>query len=151
MKEHLTKLFNYNGWANSKLADTMKNQNIIDKTVLRLFSHVVLSEQIWMLRMENDDYANKNFWQILTLSECENIIKENQLKYKSLIDEKNFLDNITYKNSKGIEYTNSIFDILIHVSTHSAYHRGQIAKEIRKLGKEPVLTDYIAYIREKKI
>jgi uncharacterized damage-inducible protein DinB len=151
MKDYFNKIFNYNNWANLKLAACLKNQNIIDESVLRLFSHIVLSEQIWMLRMEGGDYLNKNFWEILILDECENIMNENLLKYKNLIAAMNFSDTIIYKNSKGVEYKNTIVDTLTHVAFHSAYHRGQMAKEIRRLGKEPVLTDYIAFIRDKEL
>ncbi len=150
MDEPFNKIFQYNNWANRKLAASIKSQNIIDETVLRLFSHIVLSEQIWMLRMEGGDYSNMNFWKILTLAECESIMDENEIKYKRLIAKKNFIDNITYKNSKGIEYSNTIYDALNHVAYHSTYHRGQITKEIRRIGKEPVLTDYIAFIRERE-
>jgi len=143
------KLFEYNYWANNKLIAGLKEQNISEETVLRLFSHIILSEQIWMLRLEGENYANKNFWKVLTLQECETIMNENRKKYKDFLDKNDIPDTITYKNSKGIEYTNSVFDVLEHVSFHSAYHRGQIAKEVRRLNKEPVLTDYITFIREK--
>ena len=149
MKADFKKMFEYDRWANNKLINSLKKQNIIDETVLRLFSHIVLSEQIWMLRLESGEYSNKNFWEILTLAECETIINENLEKFKNFIDKRDAADEITYKNSKGIEYTNSIYDVLTHISLHSAYHRGQIAKEVRRLNKEPVLTDYIAFIRER--
>ena len=44
MKEHFEKLFDYNSWANRKLLTSLKNQNIVDETVLKLFSHIALSE-----------------------------------------------------------------------------------------------------------
>ena len=150
MESYFKNLSDYNKWANNKLIASLKNQNIIDETLLRLFSHIVLSEQIWLLRMEGGNYLNKNFWQILSLNECENILNENQLKFENLITRKNLSDKVTYKNSRGNEYTNSFYDILTHVSFHYAYHRGQIAKEVRRLNKEPVMTDYIAFIREIK-
>ena len=150
MDEGFNKIFQYNNWASRRVAECIKRQNIIDETVLRLFSHVVLSEQIWMLRMEGGDYSNKNFWEILTLAECESIMDGNEIKYKKLIAKNKFFDTMTYKNSKGIEFTNTIYDALNHVAFHSTYHRGQIAKEIRRLEKEPVLTDYIAFIRERE-
>ena len=150
MESYFKNLSDYNKWANNKLIASLKNQNIIDETVLRLFSHIVLSEQIWLLRMEGGNYLNKNFWQILSLNECENILNENQLKFEDLIADKDFSNKATYKNSKGDVYTNSVNDILTHVSFHYAYHRGQIAKEVRRLNKEPVMTDYIAFIREIK-
>ncbi|MGA9291609.1 MAG: DinB family protein [Ignavibacteriaceae bacterium] len=149
MVQDFQKVFEYNDWANNKLVSGLSEQNIIDVTVLRLFSHLVLSEQIWILRIEEENYSGKNFWEILTLEECKTIIIENRRKYKTIIDKMDLSKTITYKNSKGIQYNNFVYDILTHVSFHSAYHRGQIAKEIRRLNKEPALTDYIAFIRER--
>ncbi|MFZ0456188.1 MAG: DinB family protein [Ignavibacteriaceae bacterium] len=149
MVQDFQKVFEYNDWANNKLVSGLSEQNIIDVTVLRLFSHIVLSEQIWILRIEEENYSGKNFWEILTLEECKTIIIENRRKYKTIIDKMDLSKTITYKNSKGIQYNNSVYDILTHVSFHSAYHRGQVAKEIRRLNKEPALTDYIAFIRER--
>lgn len=148
MKEHFLKIYNYNFWANKRLAGSINSQGIDNEMVMKLFSHIVLSEQLWMLRMEGGDYLGKNFWKVLSLPECETIMNENKTKYIDFISVKNFSETATYKNSKGIEYTTSIYDILTHVSFHSAYHRAQIAKEVRRLNKEPVLTDYIAFVRE---
>ncbi len=153
MKEHFKKLFDYNIWANTKLINNIKNQQINDAGVLKLLSHIVLAEQIWILRLKNENYQNRNFGQVLDIAECQKISNANYQEYIEFInvkkDEPGFTNSITYKNSKGIEFTNTIEDTLTHVSFHSAYHRGQIAREIRKLDKEPVLTDYIAYVREK--
>ena len=152
MKEYLKKLFNFDRWANDKLINSLKNQQINDQNVLKLLSHIVLAEQIWILRLKNSNYKNKNFWQVLDILECESISNSNYQDYIKFIETKEdaseFTKTITYKNSKGIEYTDTIENTLTHVAFHSTYHRGQIAKEVRKLNKEPVLTDYIAYIRE---
>ena len=152
MKAHFKKIFNYNAWANTKLINCIKGQQITEIIVLKLLSHIVLAEQTWMLRLKNGDYQNKNFWQELNITECEKISNKNYLDYIEFInvknDESEFTNTVTYKNSKGIEFTTTIEDVLTHVAFHSAYHRGQIAREIRKLDKEPVLTDYIAYVRE---
>jgi len=39
-------------------------------------------------------------------------------------------------------------DILTQVATHGAYHRGQIAKAIRRGGGTPADTDFIIFVRE---
>ena len=151
METDFKKLFEYNCWANSKLISGLKEQNAADEKVLRLLSHILLSEQIWMLRLEGGEYSNKNFWKVLTLDECEYVLDENRKKFKGFVGKKNSADLITYENSKGIKYTNSVYDVLTHVVFHSSYHRGQIAREVRMLKKEPVLSDYIAYIRENNL
>jgi uncharacterized damage-inducible protein DinB len=55
---------------------------------------------------------------------------------------------MTYRNSKGLEFTNSVGDTLTHVWLHGSYHRGQIAQAIRRAGHEPVNTDFITFVRE---
>jgi len=38
-------------------------------------------------------------------------------------------------------------DILTHVTIHSAYHRGQIASDLRAAGQAPAYTDFIHAVR----
>jgi len=37
-------------------------------------------------------------------------------------------------------------DTIVQVAMHSAYHRGQVNTRLRELGKEPPLTDFIAWV-----
>jgi uncharacterized damage-inducible protein DinB len=39
-------------------------------------------------------------------------------------------------------------DVLTHVLLHSAYHRGQIASQMRAGGEEPAYTDFIHATRQ---
>ena len=39
-------------------------------------------------------------------------------------------------------------DILTHVLLHSAYHRGQIASQVRAGGEQPAYTDFIHAVRQ---
>ena len=54
----------------------------------------------------------------------------------------------SYKNSKGEPWTSSVRDILTHVFMHSAYHRGQIATDMRQAGHVPAYTDFIHGVRQ---
>jgi uncharacterized damage-inducible protein DinB len=150
MKGFMLKLCAYNAWANDSLIQSLRSQNISDEQIVKLLSHVILSESSWMLRLKSEDNINKNIWKVLNISECFRMSHENSKAYSDYIKEKSendFERLITYKNTKGIEYTSSIEDILTHVFFHSAYHRAQVAKEMHRLGKEPAYTDYIHYTR----
>jgi uncharacterized damage-inducible protein DinB len=57
-------------------------------------------------------------------------------------------DRIGYTNSQGENWTNTVEEILTHVVIHSAYHRGQIASDLRAAGSVPVNTDYIHAVRQ---
>jgi uncharacterized damage-inducible protein DinB len=54
---------------------------------------------------------------------------------------------ISYSNSKGQEFKNSVRDILTHVALHGQYHRGQINSRLRADGFEPVNLDFITFVR----
>ena len=54
---------------------------------------------------------------------------------------------VPYRNSAGRDFRNSVRDIVIHVTMHGSYHRGQIARLVRASGGEPPYTDYIQYRR----
>jgi uncharacterized damage-inducible protein DinB len=55
---------------------------------------------------------------------------------------------INYTNSKGEPWSNTVQDILTHVLLHSAYHRGQIASQVRAGGEQPAYTDFIHAVRQ---
>jgi uncharacterized damage-inducible protein DinB len=70
---------------------------------------------------------------------------------------KNYLTNLSpddlekqidYRNSKGEAWSSRVDDVLTHVVMHSAYHRGQIALEMREAGLQPAYTDFIHGVRQ---
>ena len=149
MKNYFTELFEYHGWANKKVISGLYVTEITDSEIVKLLSHILLAEKTWLQRLKSEKYYNK-FWLQLTLDECRNLADKNIMEineYLSALSDKDFNNKVKYTNSKGIEYSNSIKEILTHLSHHSSYHRGQFAREMRKRGKEPVYTDYIAFLR----
>ena len=56
--------------------------------------------------------------------------------------------SLAYKNSKGESFTSQKQDVLLHVVMHSAYHRGQIAADMRAAGFTPAYTDFVHAVRQ---
>jgi uncharacterized damage-inducible protein DinB len=54
---------------------------------------------------------------------------------------------VTYRSTSGAEHRTAPLDVLLHVATHGAYHRGQINAALRAAGGEPVRQDYIYRVR----
>ena len=69
--------------------------------------------------------------------------------YLDQLGEAGFEKNVAYQNTKGESWSNSVDDILTHVIMHSAYHRGQIASDMRATGHTPAYTDFIHGVRQK--
>ena len=71
------------------------------------------------------------------------------LEFLDLITAGDVSQSISYKNSKGEEWTSTIVDVLNHVLMHSAYHRGQIATHMRASeGLPPIPTSFTACGRD---
>jgi uncharacterized damage-inducible protein DinB len=149
MKSYFINLFKYNTWANQRVIDEISNSGIKYNIVIKILSHLLLAEKTWLQRLKSEKYDNK-FWIDLNQDECNKLAEYNEVQIRSYLNslsESDFETKVNYINSKGIEYTNTITEVLTHLSHHSSYHRGQIAREMRRLGKEPAYTDYIAYLR----
>jgi uncharacterized damage-inducible protein DinB len=59
-----------------------------------------------------------------------------------------FDDKVEYRSKRGSRWSSRVEDVLTHVLTHSAYHRGQVAREMRVAGLEPAYTDFIHAVRK---
>jgi uncharacterized damage-inducible protein DinB len=79
--------------------------------------------------------------------------KDLSLDFKKLIEEMSedqFQQKLLYKNTKGIEYNQSYYQLLTHVFNHSTYHRGQVVTMLRQVGFTDVnSTDMTTYFRIK--
>jgi uncharacterized damage-inducible protein DinB len=72
-------------------------------------------------------------------------------EYLEKLTERDLSRPVSYRNSKGEMWTSDLADILTHVILHSAYHRGQIASNMRSQGKTPASTDFIHAVRQGRV
>ena len=149
-KEYLLGLFEYNFRMNKEIISILNNTKGNSGKILKIFSHLLKAEKIWLMRLKGEDISGEMIWPDLTLKKCKELITENIQMYQQYFmrlkgDE--IIKNLNYRNSKGQGCQTAILDILIHVIIHGSYHRGQIAMLVRNLGGNPINTDYIHYIR----
>jgi uncharacterized damage-inducible protein DinB len=144
-------LFDYNHQANQTLIAHLElHKEKLSERSVRLMSHIIDANEVWNSRV----LAKKNqftVWQVHTVETWADLDKANNETSLKIIDEAGFEDVITYTNSLGDTYKNSVRDILFQVINHSTYHRGQIAMDCRKTGIEPLNTDYILYKRDQHL
>ena len=145
MMEHLY-------WANRQLLSGLSGIRSLDRETMTLFRHIAAAEKIWLHRLEGRDNPHLSLWEHASISELEELVRENERNYKKYIAglSEDRLDTwIEYKNMSGTSYRTSIRDILTHVALHGQYHRGQINRMLREQNEEPLSLDYIAFIRMK--
>jgi uncharacterized damage-inducible protein DinB len=148
--ENLRRLFAYDDWANREALASLENAGSPPPRSLRFFSHIVAAEWLWLARLKRERKVIA-VWPELTLGEGRTQIGGLRKAWRSYLeglDSAGLLEPVTYLNSKGESWTNTVGDILIHVVMHSGYHRGQIAADLRASGHEPAYTDFIHAVRQ---
>lgn len=144
---YFTDLFLYNHHFNQKVADLfIEHGDRVPEKAEKLFSHLINAQRIWNGRI-NGQANNTGVWDIHAAGKCKQIDAENYDIALNILQHKDLSENISYTNTKGQSFTNTIGDILFHVINHSTYHRGQIASELKRNGIEPITTDYIFWKR----
>jgi uncharacterized damage-inducible protein DinB len=141
----------YNGWANTLAYSSIREQGDAGPDARRLFAHLMAAETIWLSRLLDDGPLIEP-WPELTLEQCGRYVRElpgRWSEFIGMLSDAELDEGRSYTNSQGEEFTTKVRDVLQHVLTHSAYHRGQIALHLRALGLTPAVTDYIAYDRRR--
>ena len=150
MLDHLKRLFDYDAWANREALSVLRGLPEPPTRALRFLGHVAGSEELWLGRLSGKP-PRRAVWPELTLGQCEEDIEalaRAWADYLGGLEEHGLQRPVSYVNSKGEPWTSTVADILTHVVIHSAYHRGQVASEIRSSGHTPAYTDFIHCVRQ---
>jgi uncharacterized damage-inducible protein DinB len=150
--QHFRKLFEYNEWASREIMTALKAAHHVPPSALKRLAHVIRAERLWIARLEQK--KGPVVWPELSLVECEQELAALPDLWDKFFDgmtTERLSARVNYVNTKGEPWTNTVEDILMHVILHSAYHRGQIAADIRGAGSEPANTDYIHAIRQSHV
>lgn len=149
MKDWLERLLGHMEWANGRALEAVRGTG--EERSLDLMAHVLATERVWMARIRTGDSSGLEIWPSLSVEECQRLMRRNLGTYRSFADsvsEEGLRRDVAYRNSSGTRFETPVGEILLHVSQHGSYHRGQIARELREAGEEPVNTDFIQFVRE---
>jgi uncharacterized damage-inducible protein DinB len=148
--EHLRRQFTYDEWANREVLAGLKSSTRAAPQPLRLLAHILSAERLWLERIRKQPQSLP-VWPDFAIDQCESQIAEVARLWRTFLaqlDPAGLPANVTYKNSKGEPWNSTVEDILTHVVLHSAYHRGQIASQVRAGGEQPAYTDFIHAVRQ---
>jgi uncharacterized damage-inducible protein DinB len=150
MSAHLRRLFSYDDWANREVLAALRSSRTAPDRPVKLMAHIFAAERLWLERLEQKKQSVP-VWPEVTLQQCDAEAAELPRRWKKYLQGMTDADlalTISYKNSKGESWNSRKEDILLHVIMHSAYHRGQIAADMRALGFTPAYTDFIHGVRQ---
>jgi len=153
MIAHLQRLFRYDDWANREVVNALEGLSTPPPRSVKILAHIVSAERLWLerLRSEKQTYP---VWPDFTIQQCQQEVEQlRQLwtAYLSSLAETELERSVSYQNTKGETWKSQNLDILTHVILHSAYHRGQIATNMRAAGFNPAYTDFIHALRQELV
>ncbi|MBL0173615.1 MAG: damage-inducible protein DinB [Gemmatimonadaceae bacterium] len=143
----LPRMYRHMEWADARSLATLRDMTEPPPHAVDVFAHVLAAEHIWLRRIDGVVHLY-DVWQPIGLDECERLARANHAGFTRVLAEADRLRPVSYQNLAGVSYTTPLEEILIHVSHHGMYHRGQIALLVRAAGGTPMPTDYIVYQRE---
>lgn len=161
LADYLRRQFAYDEWANHEVLNAIRAAGAKDSSdganpaganqrSLQLMSHILAAELLWLERLTQQPQSLP-VWPEPDLAQCEAQAAKlggQWMEFLDLITAGDVSQSISYKNSKGEQWTSTIVDVLTHVVLHSAYHRGQIASHMRASGQTPAYTDFIHGVRQ---
>jgi uncharacterized damage-inducible protein DinB len=149
LANYLRRQFAYNAWANGEVLTVIRGNEDQTPRVLTLMAHILAAEGLWLERLKGEDQGLP-VWPEFGLAQCGTRARALEglwSEYLAAMSSAGLAEKISYKNSKGEAWSNTVQDVLTHVVMHSAYHRGQIASLMRANGQTPAYTDFIHAVR----
>lgn len=148
--DHLRRLLDHLAWADDRTHEAIAAASITQAAeAMALYAHVLAAEHVWLRRLEGRP-AEFAVWPTLTLPEARALAAANREGLGAFVASLAAADlgrAVRYVNSAGQAFTSGVEDIILHVSLHGTYHRGQVALLLRRAGAVPSATDYIAFVR----
>jgi uncharacterized damage-inducible protein DinB len=153
LRSYLKTLFAYDDWANQEALRSLQVLPGPPPRASKVMAHIINAEWLWMSRLKQDGHKVV-VWPDYGLDEVERQLPILRTAWDKYLDTRTSGDlerTVDYFNTKGERYQSRVQDVLMHVVMHGAYHRGQIAAQVRAAGGEPAYTDFIHALRAGKI
>jgi uncharacterized damage-inducible protein DinB len=149
------RMFAYDHWANRECLRAMRAGDAAATGMVKRIAHILSAEKLWLERIRREPQSMPVWPEFddpnSAINECEAMADEMAHVWRNYLNELppgGLEEKIEYRNSKGELWSSRVEDVLTHVLMHSAYHRGQIALEMRAAGMEPAYTDFIHAVRQ---
>jgi len=161
-KSDLLLLLDYTTWANRKLfaaAAHLSPEQFIAPfpctygSLRAILVHMLVAYQVWLSRCQTGRLPASlpEHAEIPDLPTFIARFEDEQAAMRAYIGslfEQDLIRPIAYSTSKGVDYTNTLWTILVHLVNHTTQHRSEAAELLTSLGCSPGDMDLIWYLRE---
>jgi uncharacterized damage-inducible protein DinB len=142
--DDIERLFVYDDWANREALRSLAAAP--PAAASRRFAHILGAQRTWLQRIVGGPPVA--VWPEPDLRAFAAELDDLRRRWRDVLRKEDRGRTVSYTNTKGRQFESSVREILLHVAFHGAYHRGQIAADVRAHGGEPAYTDFIHAARE---
>ncbi len=159
--EDLTELYAYNGWANERVRNSIRD---LDSEVFKrnlgasfgslqgTVAHLVSAQWNWLRRWQGPSASRPLPSEAFASPEEANRrwveVDRALAGFVDGLDAASLQQSIALTTAQGSRDSSRLWRAMLHVVNHSSYHRGQIAAMLRQVGATPQGTDLMLYYRE---
>jgi uncharacterized damage-inducible protein DinB len=161
-------LARYNQWMNERLyalaaelSDEQRKRDLgaFFQSLHGTLHHLVVADRIWLSRFDGTGdserlRAARLDTQDSTLADdfdklhaARKIEDDRIVKFADTLTEAKMTADFSYKNMRGDPFTHPLWYAVVHAFNHQTHHRGQATTLLMQLGKDPGVTDLIAFLR----
>jgi uncharacterized damage-inducible protein DinB len=143
------RLWDHARWADERILTAFRQSGGEPSDGFREFCHGLGASETWLARLERR-VPRLPVWPALSLDGATAAAEALHAGYAGFLDrltEAGLAGTVTYVNSAGQQFENTVGDILIHAALHAQYHRGKVNLLFRQAGRTPIPADYIAFVR----
>jgi uncharacterized damage-inducible protein DinB len=161
--KEFSRLYVYDEWASNRLIDAAEKLEDakLKKDLGTSFGslhgtlvHIYGAQFIWLARWKGSTpSALPKADEIPNLGELRTRWQKLRVEFREFLNsrtEEQLEQVSSYKDLKGNQWSEPLYQQIQHVLFHSMYHRGQVVTLLRQLGEAPPSTDLIAYYRTAK-
>jgi uncharacterized damage-inducible protein DinB len=163
LRDHFQRLIEHDARANRQVLQSLRGaQRALERDgaaagapaftrAVEVFAHILAARRIWLSRIDAATVPPPEVFPAgWSLEQCGHECGELDGAWSAFLramPAAALADEVRYTSTEGQPWRSRIDDILTHVATHGAYHRGQIARLVAEAGGEPAETDYILSAR----
>jgi uncharacterized damage-inducible protein DinB len=158
---HFRSMAAYNRWANRRLYDAASrvsdeayrsDRGAFFRSLHGTLNHILVGDRIWLSRItgRGEAPAVPEFILYERLADLTVAREEEDERLAMLIarlDAAALSRPVTYRNLKGVEFTNPLAALLAHLFNHQTHHRGQAHGILTQLGQDAPSLDMVQFYR----
>jgi uncharacterized damage-inducible protein DinB len=161
MLETIRLLYDYTRWADTKALEAAskltaeqwtKDLGSSLKSVRDTVVHLLGAEWLYLSRFHGTSppatWAADDFPTPASVRPKSEPLGADLVAFAAAQTEESLRQPLTYRNLKGEPVSFPLGQVMLQLSNHSTYHRGQVTTLLRQLGAQPVSTDLILYCME---